>query len=116
MGETWVEHSTSRNALVEPTCMASIHKHLYRRNGMEKSILLFCNPESYNSRDHMTLKVSLDDGKTWPEERKILLDEYGGFGYSCITSVDEETIGILYESSQAQMVFQQVKIKELIRD
>ena len=62
LGETWVEHSTSRNALVEPTCMASIHKHLYRRNGMEKSILLFCNPESYNSRDHMTLKVSLDDG------------------------------------------------------
>lgn len=53
----------------------------------------------------MTLKVSLDDGKTWPEERKILLDEYGGFGYSCITSVDGETIGILYESSQAQMVF-----------
>ena len=116
LGETWVEHSTSRNALVEPTCMASIHKHLYRRNGMEKSILLFCNPESYNSRDHMTLKVSLDDGKTWPEERKILLDEYGGFGYSCITSVDGETIGILYESSQAQMVFQQVKIKELIGD
>ena len=38
LGETWVEHSTSRNALVEPTCMASIHKHLYRRNGMEKSI------------------------------------------------------------------------------
>ena len=57
-----------------------------------------------------------DDGKTWQEERKILLDEYGGFGYSCITSVDEETIGILYESSQAQMVFQQVKIKELIGD
>ena len=25
LGETWVEHSTSRNALVEPTCMASIH-------------------------------------------------------------------------------------------
>ena len=36
--------------------------------------------------------------------------------YSCITSVDGETIGILYESSQAQMVFQQVKIKELIGD
>jgi len=46
--------------------MASIHKHLYRRNGMEKSILLFCNPESYNSRDHMTLKVSLD---VWGIER-----------------------------------------------
>lgn len=105
MGETWVEHSTSRNALVEPTCMASIHKHLYRRNGMEKSILLFCNPESYNSRDHMTLKVSLDDGKTWPEERKILLDEYGGFGYSCITSVDEELLGYCMKAARHRWFF-----------
>lgn len=114
LGETWTEHPTSRKALIESTCMASIHKHIYKENGVEKSVLLFCNPESYNSRDHMTLKVSFDDGKTWPSERKILLDEYGSFGYSCITSVDGETIGIFYESSQAQMAFQQVKLKELI--
>lgn len=82
---------------------------------MEKSILLFCNPESYNSRDHMTLKVSLDDGKTWPEERKILLDEYGGFGYSCITSVDGETIGILYESSPGTDGFSASKNKRVNR-
>ena len=44
----------------------------------------------------------------------ILLDEWGGFGYSCITSVDENTIGILYEGSQSQMVFQQVKLSEII--
>ena len=114
LGETWTEHPTSRKALVEPTCMASLHRHTYRHKGVEKSILLFCNPESYNSRDHMTLKVSFDDGRTWSADRKILLDEYGSFGYSCITSVDESTIGVFYESSQAQMAFQQVKLEELI--
>ena len=79
-----------------------------------KSILLFCNPESCRERNNMTLKVSFDDGQTWPSAHKVLLDEWGGFGYSCITSVDDETIGILYESSQAQLVFQQIKLKELL--
>lgn len=114
LGETWTEHPTSRKALIESTCMASIHRHTYKQGGVEKSVLLFCNPESYNSRDHMTLKISFDDGKTWSADKKILLDEYGSFGYSCITSVDDSTIGIFYESSQANMVFQQVKLEELI--
>lgn len=113
MGETWTEHPTSRKALIEPTCMASLHKHLYKKKS--KSILLFCNPESYNARNKITLKVSFDDGKTWPSTHKILLDEWDGFGYSCITSVDEETIGVLYESSQAQMVFQQISLQDLLK-
>lgn len=114
MGETWTEHPTSRNALIEPTCMASLHKHIYIRKKEAKSILLFCNPESCRERNNMTLKVSFDDGQTWPSAHKVLLDEWGGFGYSCITSVDDETIGILYESSQAQLVFQQIKLKDLL--
>lgn len=114
LGATWTEHPTSRKALIEPTCMASIHKHSYRQDGKEKSILLFANPEAYSERNRMTLKVSYDDGNTWPGDRTILLDEYRGRGYSCITSVDENTIGILYESSQADMIFQQIKLNELV--
>jgi len=114
LGETWTEHPTSRKALIEPTCMASIHKHAYHLNGEAKSVLLFVNPASHTKRDHITLKVSYDDGETWPEEKQILLDEYSGRGYSCITSVNEETIGILYESSQADMIFQQIKLEEVL--
>lgn len=114
LGKTWTEHPTSRNALIEPTCMGSIHKHIYNHDGQNTSILLFVNPESYSERNHITLKVSYDEGNTWPENKKILLDEYNGRGYSCITSVNENTIGILYESSQADMVFQQIKLEELL--
>lgn len=113
LGETWTEHPTSRKALIEPTCMASLHKHVYREKGVEKSVLLFANPASTSNRDHITLKVSKDDGNTWPEEKHILLDEYTGRGYSCITSVNDSTIGILYESSQADIVFQTVSLKEI---
>jgi sialidase-1 len=113
LGETWAEHPTSRKALIEPTCMGSLHKHHYTENGEEKSLLLFVNPASATRRNNITLKVSYDEGNSWPEEKAILLDAYSGRGYSCITSVNDSTIGILYESSQADMVFQTVQLKEI---
>ena len=113
LGETWKEHPTSRKALIEPTCMASLHTHRYMEDGVEKSLLLFVNPASTSKRNNITLKVSYDGGNTWPEEKQILLDEYSGRGYSCITSVNDSTLGILYESSQADMVFQTVSLKEI---
>jgi len=113
LGETWKEHPTSRKALIEPTCMASLHTHHYMEDGVKKSLLLFVNPASTSKRNNITLKVSYDGGNTWPEEKQILLDEYSGRGYSCITSVNDSTLGILYESSQADMVFQTVSLKEI---
>ncbi|WP_423127772.1 exo-alpha-sialidase [Gaoshiqia sp. Z1-71] len=114
LGESWAVHPTSRGALIEPACMASLHKHEYTENGQKKSILLFSNPNSKTDRNNMTIKVSFDDGATWPEEHWILLDEGKGRGYSCLTSIDEQTIGILYEGSQADMVFQKIGLNELI--
>lgn len=98
LGETWVEHHTSRSALIEPACMASLYNH--------HEVLYFFNPNSTSQRDQLTLKVSFDQGNTWPEEYWTLLDQYRGSGYSCITKVDDEHIGIIYEGSQANMVFQ----------
>ena len=45
----------------------------------------------------------------------VLLDEEDGWGYSCLSMIDRETVGIFYESSVAHMTFQAVKIKDLIR-
>lgn len=114
LGETWQEHPTSRKALIEPLCMGSIHKHTYTVGEEEKSILLFMNPNSKTERNNLTIKVSFDDGNTWPEAYNILLDEVGGYGYSCITSIDEGAIGVLYESSVADMTFQRISLEELI--
>lgn len=114
LGETWTEHPTSRKALIEPVCMGSLHKHLFKENGVEKSLLLFVNPDSETHRDHITLKVSYNDGNTWPNDKKILLDQCPSRGYSCISSVNDSVIGILYESSQADIVYQQVHLNELI--
>lgn len=113
LGINWTVHTTSSKALPEPTCMASIHRHDFTKNGKKQSIILFANPNSKTDRDHFTLKASMDDGNTWPEAKWILLDELKGRGYSCITSIDEKTVGIVYESSQADLVFQQILVSEL---
>jgi sialidase-1 len=60
--------------------------------------------------------MSFDDGKTWPKENWLLLDEGRGRGYSSLTSIDEQHIGILYEGSQADMIFQKILLRELIED
>lgn len=114
LGNTWLEHATSFQALPEPTCMASLYAHEYTVDGETKRILIFLNPNSKTAREDMTLKVSFDDGMTWPEANWLLLDEGRGRGYSSITSVDDRHIGVLYESSQADMVFQRIPLSELI--
>lgn len=113
LGSTWQQHATSECALPEPVCMASLIRHNYTRKGKQESLLLFSNPNSKYHRNDMTIKVSFDEGKSWCE-KNILLDAGGCFGYSCLTSVDENTIGILYESSRAQMVFQRIPLQEIL--
>ena len=115
LGASWKEHPTSRKALVEPTCMASLHRHEYIEEGKKKSMLLFVNPNDYGKRDKLTLKVSFDDGMTWPKEHWILFDQYRSAGYSCITSIDENSIGILYESSQSDLAFIKIDLTEILK-
>ena len=115
LGKTWTEHPTSHAALIESVCMASIHRHNYKdKKGEAKSILLFSNPNSKFKRHKQTIKVSFDDGSTWPEKYWLELDAGIGRGYSCLTSVDENTIGILYEGSQSQMTFQKILLSEFL--
>ena len=115
LGMTWEEHPSNRSALPEPVCMASLLQVDADKNCLGKDILLFSNPNTTKYRNHITLKASLDGGITWPNEYQILLDEGEGWGYSCLTMIDEETIGILYESSVAHMTFQVIPLKEIIK-
>jgi len=116
LGETWIEHETSHRALVDCVCMACIHKHDFKdKHGYNKNVLFFSNPNSKYMRHKQTIKVSFDEGHTWPEKYWIELDEGKGSGYSCLTSIDEKTIGILYEGSQAHMTFQAIDVEELLK-
>ena len=114
LGKTWSEHPSSRRALLEPICMASLIKVDAKDNITGKKLLLFSNPNTTNGRHHITIKASLDGGFTWPAEHQVLLDEAEGWGYSCLSMIDGETVGIFYESSVAHMTFQAIKLTDLI--
>lgn len=115
LGKTWTEHPSSRKALQESVCMASLIHVDAQDNVLNKDLLLFSNPNTVKGRNHITIKASLDGGHTWLPEHQLLLDEAEGWGYTCLTMIDKETIGILYESSVAHMTFQAVKLKDLIQ-
>lgn len=116
LGKTWKEHESSRTALIEPICMASLISVKAKDNALGKDLLIFSNPNSTSERKDMTIKISTDGGKTWSAEHQLLLDEGYNWGYSCLTMIDKETIGILYESSVAHMTFQSIKLKDIIRE
>ncbi len=115
LGETWKEHPSSRTVLREPVCMASLIAVKAEDNVFGKDILLFSNPNTTQGRNMITIKASLDGGHSFPKEYQVLLDEDYGWGYSSLTMIDEETVGILYESSVAHMTFQAVKLTDLIK-
>ncbi|WP_417748554.1 exo-alpha-sialidase [Rosistilla oblonga] len=115
MGKAWQKHPTSELALIEPqACMASLidaDREVGRDVG---GWLLFSNPNSLRGRNHITIKASADRGSTWPKQHQVLLDEGNGAGYSCMTMIDEKTVGILYEGSQAQLTFQRIPLSDIV--
>ena len=115
LGKTWEKHPSSRSALQEPVCMASLIKVGAKENVTGKQIMLFSNPNTTKGRHSMTIKASLDGGLTWPKAYDVLLDEGGSWGYSSLSMIDSETVGIFYEGSTAHMVFQAVKLTDILK-
>lgn len=64
--------------LVDPVCMGGLTH--YDHNG--KPLLLFSNPNTLKGRRNVTVRVSEDEGKTWPIFRSVEP------GYSCYSDIN----------------------------
>lgn len=95
-GKTWAP-LTHDEALVEPQCQGSVIRYTDTRDGYAKNRILFSNPPHSDSRWLMTVRMSFDDGKTWPISRVV---DPGQSEYSCLTVLEDGTIGLLYERDQ----------------
>jgi len=80
-------------ALIEPVCQASIRRMRWPQ-GDAPGLILFSNPADRKSRRRMTVRGSVDDGKTWPYER-VLYDKSSA--YSCLVQLDDAEAGCLFE-------------------
>lgn len=109
-GKTWTEHPTSRKDLPEPVCQASIIR-IKLADGREA--LAFFNPATTQGRHHSTLKLSFDEGMTWPEKYHTLIYEPESYGYSCLAQITPTTLGVFYEGS-GDLYFQQINLDEIV--
>ncbi len=93
LGKSWQAHESNNQALIEPTCQASLVRVDSPAHG---HLLLFSNPKTRGARDHMTIRFSRDEGRTWSDGYEY--DSRRCWGYSSIAMADDETIGIFYEA------------------
>jgi sialidase-1 len=110
LGRTWQLHPTDRKALPESVCMASLLRLDLPEHGPH---LFFSNPATTSGRHTMTIKVSADEGLTWPDRWHTLYDSRKGLGYSCLAPADATHIGVLYEGL-AELYFLRLPIGELM--
>ncbi|MGE5646989.1 MAG: sialidase family protein [Acidobacteriota bacterium] len=86
-GEAWRDPALTDSRLWDG-CQASLIRHTKNR-------LLFANPADLRSRFLMTVRLSYDEGKTWPVSRLI---RNGTGAYSSLTVFPDGTIGLMYET------------------
>ena len=107
-GETW-GHSIDNPTLIEPVCQASFIR-------FDGSRLLFSNPAG-KSRNKMTVRLSRDEGKTWPVKRLL---NAGPAAYSNLAVLPDDSIGILYErgekSAYERITFSRFKLEWLVEE
>lgn len=100
-------------ALLEPICMGSMLRYDWPSDGSGSTgRILFANPanldnlmtpqQRFRDRKRLTVKVSQDDGRTWPVSRVL---ENGPAGYSDLGRLADGTILCLYECGQVERMF-----------
>lgn len=94
MGRSWQPHESNLQALPDPTCQGSLLS--VSLPGYGKNVLLFSNPAvSAMPRRNMTIKASLNDGRSWSSS--LLYDARSSCGYSDVCPIDATHAGVLYE-------------------
>lgn len=81
----WTEPALN-DALIDPICYGSLLRY-------DDSTLLFCNAASERGRENLTLRLSFDDGRTWPQ---ALVIDPGAAQYADIAVLDG-SVYVLYE-------------------
>ena len=97
-GQTW---SNMRLDIELPgvACQGSILRHSSKVDG--RNVLVYVNPADYRFRTKGVIRLSYDDGKSWPIARKI---PAGYFAYSCLTELPDGRIGLLFETEHYQEI------------
>ncbi|MEU4964388.1 sialidase family protein [Streptomyces smyrnaeus] len=107
-GETLTAPFSPRPELTTPVVQGSV---LHLR---DPDVLLFSAPSDPATRHRMSVRASTDGGATWREAHTV--DERRA-AYSDLVRVDEETVGLLYETGDAgayeTITFRRIPVTDL---
>lgn len=96
--------------LIEPVCQGSTINY-----AKGSSQILFSNPASVDKRIKMTIKLSVDNGKSWPYQHEVYA---GRSAYSDLVILQNGKIGLIYEygvdDDYEQIGFTTISYKDLI--
>lgn len=84
------------------------------RHGPHRHWLLFVNPADQLARRNLTIRLSCDDGATWPVQRLL---HAGPAGYAAMAMLPDGRVGVFYEngtsSSTEKLTFTTLDPREL---
>jgi sialidase-1 len=93
-GMEWT-HPVEAVDLVEPVCQAALIRYSWP-DASHKGLLLFSNPAS-TKRENMTIKISEDEGRSWPVSRTLY---EGPSAYSALAVLEDGTVLCLFEKGE----------------
>ncbi len=91
-GQNWTGLADDK-ALLDSQCMGSVLRFSFPEDG-RRSILLFANPATESGRTNGTVRMSFDEGNTWPVSRQIYA---GSYAYSVLVKLSETEVGVFFE-------------------
>ena len=91
-GQTWTNMRINFE-LPGVACQGSVLRYQFGEG--DQNIIAHVNPADFRFRTRGVIRLSFDDGITWPVAKRIP----GGFyAYSCLTKMSNGKIGLLYET------------------
>jgi sialidase-1 len=94
--------------LPDPVCEGSLLNIVWQG----KKYLAFSNPASTSGRNHLTIRISPDDGKSWPYSMLVATDTSA---YSDLTQTDAYSIGVIYEAGSNGIRFMRIPLNSIIK-
>lgn len=96
--------------LIEPVCQASLISFTVKR---KKPVLAFSNPASTTNRTNMIVRLSYDNGATWPRQYLVYK---GPAAYSNLVVLPNGNLGCFFEagikSAYEGIVFEEIPLLE----
>lgn len=111
-GSTW-DTTFFDNNLIDPVCQGSIIDAGIKKG---RQILAFCNNADQNKRNNLTLRISYDEGETWPLAFPVYSGTYTDkpnfafSAYSDLVVLNRKQIGVLFEKDNySSITFSRIK-------